>query len=368
MTPKESILDGLVSVDPHVPQAASSYGALRRDIRFVIPFSDPLVLATARGDSLPDFEGRRIWALNDPGESSTADIELVVALEKVRSDGALFLVIPASQLSWLERYQDFRKHLEANYRIVFRGDSAVVFSLRWAADGDFRNTGAPDGLPLPPPELMRLTLSAEDSAGFITSGSEGAGAIARLAREQNVDIASLDAILDYGCGCGRIIRHWKGLGTVRVIGADYNPYLVNWCRVHLPFATFITTPIVTKLALADESVDFIYAVSVLTHLDARAEKACLRELKRVLKPKGVLLLTVHGSTRLQAMNAEELRRFESGELVVRFGGLSGSNACTTFHPEPYIRRAVSGDFELLRLVPGGAKDVNQDAVLLQKRS
>ena len=44
------------------------------------------------------------------------------------------------------------------------------------------------------------------------------------------------SLLDYGCGCGRILRHWRESDTRVIAGADYNPYFVDFLRKTLPFA------------------------------------------------------------------------------------------------------------------------------------
>jgi hypothetical protein len=50
------------------------------------------------------------------------------------------------------------------------------------------------------------------------------------------------AILDWGCGPGRIIRHLPALlpGS-QITGSDYNAGTIAWCRVHLPGITFKKT-------------------------------------------------------------------------------------------------------------------------------
>ena len=56
-----------------------------------------------------------------------------------------------------------------------------------------------------------------------------------LARS-GVTIERLGAILDFGCGAGRVLRHWKSLEGPALHGTDYNPELVAWCAASLPFA------------------------------------------------------------------------------------------------------------------------------------
>jgi len=47
---------------------------------------------------------------------------------------------------------------------------------------------------------------------------------------------SRSRVLDFGCGCGRVLRHWSGVHGTGVYGCDINPKMVDWCNEHLPFA------------------------------------------------------------------------------------------------------------------------------------
>ena len=338
---------------------------IRTLARWVIAWSDPIVVASGGDEDLLELEGRPTWRLDYAGDSYEQGLDLITRVEEFRSRGAKFLLLPITHLWWLDRHPQFKQHLEASYRVAARTTDCVVFSLRWPTDADFRNTGAPDGFALPPPELMQLTVAYDNSEMFFRSGQQGAEWIESMLDEYGIQVVSLKAMLDYGCGCGRIIRHWGRYPEVHVVGVDYNPRLTDWCRTHLRFADF-ETPLAANLAFESEYFDLIYAVSVFTHLDAADQAACLTELTRLLRPGGHLLVTFHGSTRLQKMSHPELALFNEGEMVARNSELSGSNACATFHPERYIREKFASGLELLCIVPGGAKDVDQDAVLLRK--
>jgi SAM-dependent methyltransferase len=340
-------------------------------IRFAVPWSDPVIVAADPDGEIGDLEDRPIFRLplevDGDRDRSRRGTQAILELEALRAKGACFLLFPATELWRLDAFDGLRDHVEANCRVAVRTDDCVVFTLRWPADADFRNRGAPDGLPIPPPELIKLTIGVEDSAVFYEQGAVGAAWIGRLLEHHGRSVGSMEAILDFGCGCGRVIRHWNGLGSaVRVIGADYNPLLVDWCRRHLPFAAFVRTPVAAQVEMQDESVDCVYAISVFTHLDERLQMACLDELTRLLRPGGLLLLTFHGSTRLDRMTPEERAAYDRGQLVVRRGEQSGSNACATFHPVSYIQDAFLTSLELVDVVPGGAQDVDQDAALLRK--
>jgi len=94
----------------------------------------------------------------------------------------------------------------------------------------------------------------------------------------------------------------------------------------------------------------------------------MNELTRVLKPGGYLYLTVHGTTRIHELTREERKKYDSGQLVIRREKHSGHNVCKVFHPEQYVRQVLAKGLTVVDFQPGGAKDADQDAFLLQKPS
>ena len=73
----------------------------------------------------------------------------------------------------------------------------------------------------------------------------------------------LDAVLDWGCGCGRVIRQWGQVENTQIYGSDYNPELIAWGRSALPFARLSTNGLAPPLPFPDDSFDFLYGISVL---------------------------------------------------------------------------------------------------------
>jgi hypothetical protein len=65
--------------------------------------------------------------------------------------------------------------------------------------------------------------------------------------------------------------------------------------------------------------------------------------------------------------ADDRERFLQGELVVYGGEHEGSNICTIFHPEEYVRQKMARDLIVVDFVPeGAAGNPRQDVYLFQK--
>lgn len=230
----------------------------------------------------------------------------------------------------------------------------------------FKRTTVSDGLPFPPVRLVYLVTNTYRYDWFYRSGEIGARSIKEILQRNNLDMNSFEFILDFGCGCGRMIRQWKALKKPQLFGTDYNPLLVAWCRKHLAFAEFAVNSPSARLSYEDEQFDFIYAISVFTHLTEELGDFWIRDLTRVLKPGGIIYMTTMGVNRVANLSAELQQQFQEGRLVVTDGDNSGSNACAAYHPESYVHRMLPEGMHVLDFVPDGARDAHQDAYLLQK--
>jgi SAM-dependent methyltransferase len=257
------------------------------------------------------------------------------------------------------------------------GLSATAYDLRARAqhavdrrtkrsNASFQAAGAPDGLPLPPPPLVYLVAGHFNLRWYYESGAEHAALLRSVLARHGYDSASFASVLDFGCGCGRVIRHWQGQPGVH--GSDANPRLVDWCRRSFPFATFDRNAAAPPLSYEDEQFDFIYAISVFTHLPEALQHAWMHELRRVLAPGGLLALTTKGESRLDPLDADERRRFDNGELIVHDERYAGRNLCAAFHPEQYVRDVLGTGLECLDYSPASRDSGRtQDLVLFRRR-
>ena len=118
---------------------------------------------------------------------------------------------------------------------------------------------------LPPARLRVRVAGTADLAWFIEGGRLAAETVRAAAERHGRPVEELEALLDFGCGCGRVLRHWRELSGA-VHGSDADREAVEWCRTHLPFARTAPNDPAPPLAYAEGSFDLVYAFSVLTHL------------------------------------------------------------------------------------------------------
>lgn len=259
-----------------------------------------------------------------------------------------------------------RTHLSHHARdVVNEIRYSVSFGTK-AENARFFRQGAPDGLPLPSPRMVYLVTGQSNVKAFYENGAVGAACIQNALNRAGRRLEDFRVILDFGCGCGRIVRHWSGLRDVEVQGIDRNPRLVAWCREAFPFGRFSVNALDRPLECGDSEIDFVYAISVFTHLTESAQDFWMGELHRVLVPGGLLYLTTCGASWAQKLARGDRSRFEAGDCVVLGGHFNGENTCMAYHPEPYVRKVLADGWRVLCFEPKGAKDARQDLYLLEK--
>jgi SAM-dependent methyltransferase len=228
--------------------------------------------------------------------------------------------------------------------------------------------GAPDRLPIPPADLRFLVAGTVDIGWFLEGGARGARTIMAAAARTGEQIEELEAVLDFGCGCGRVLRHWYPLRATKVFGTDYNATLAGWCRDNLPFARVGINKLTPWLDYAGGSFDLVYALSVFSHLTHDLQVPWVRELARVIKPGGRLMLSVHGEAYVSRLTAEERKLFAAGGIVVKNNlNAPGANTCAAYHSSAYVRDVLAVGLDVLEFVPEGAKgNPRQDLYVLGK--
>jgi ubiquinone/menaquinone biosynthesis C-methylase UbiE len=218
----------------------------------------------------------------------------------------------------------------------------------------FRNQ-YPD-VALPPDYLMYESFQLDYERYYI-NGQKTAEWLAGLV-EKHKSLKGAN-VLDWGCGPARIIRHLPGLieeGTF--YGTDYNRQSIVWCSANFPDIYFHSNDLMPGLVYEKDMFDLVYGISIFTHLSKDAHEAWLNELIRVLKPGGMLLITLHGQSFREKLTTAEKLLFDEDELVIRGRVTEGHRTFTSFHPEKWVR-VWTLSLSVLEHIPGanGAQDV-----------
>jgi SAM-dependent methyltransferase len=227
-----------------------------------------------------------------------------------------------------------------------------------------------EGLPLPPPRLRLLVDGRSADAGlFLEVGAQLCDSIQGAAAESGAPVGEMRAILDFGCGCGRVARHWAEVEGPEIYGCDYNPNLVAWCRDSLPHLRVTCNELGPPTPYVSGSFDLIYALSVFSHLDERRQRAWLAEFERLLRPGGLLVLSLLGEKLRHRLDRREQRRFDAGEMVVQRPRRAGSNLCTVYHPPAYVTGNLLSGFAEVRGFELGAEElpIYQDGYVARRR-
>jgi SAM-dependent methyltransferase len=238
----------------------------------------------------------------------------------------------------------------------------------WGYMLPMRDADAPvwrDGLPIPPQRLWHGY--TDDTEMMMAIGERNAERVRRLLDETGGAPRPGDRVLDFGCGGGFVLRHFREIAEDRasggeVWGVDLSGPHVEWCLRHLvPPFRFAPTSSFPSLPFADGYFDFAYCISVFSHMGEQCA-AWLAELARVLRPGGRLYLSVvtREAMRDYFENCPRLgfttamhKRFTEAQLDSEFATAVVSNGpgCHSVYDLGYFTRLCEMCFETVRVEP-----------------
>lgn len=101
-------------------------------------------------------------------------------------------------------------------------------------------------------------------------------------------------VYDLGCGPGHVTRYLAGRG-VDARGLDLSPEMVRVAQARSPGLAFVAGSM-TAIEAADASWAGAVALYSIIHLDRDERRRAFREIARVLRPGGWLLVAFHVSS------------------------------------------------------------------------
>ncbi len=224
--------------------------------------------------------------------------------------------------------------------------------------------------PVPPPWLRdrvgKVASLPQEVLDFLPHLADPEGSFDRLGADIKSQILAAlpeewtfegKRVLDFGCGCGRVLRHFVDQAEeAEFWGCDIDAPSIAWLRGELcPPFNVLTNGEQPPVDLDDGRFDLIYAISVFTHLtDDWAP--WLLEMRRLLKPGGLLLASTHGAG--IAFRYDQVAWHEPwnedliGMHVTGYGLPWNEGGPAVTHSQWWLRGHWGRALEVIEIVPG----------------
>jgi SAM-dependent methyltransferase len=131
-------------------------------------------------------------------------------------------------------------------------------------------------------------------------------------------------VVDIGTGTGANLRLLRDIGFHDVIGIDPSEEAMRWCAQK--GLGSVRRGDIRAIPLSDSSVDLVLATDVIEHVDE--ETVALSEIRRILRPRGIALITVPAFQSLWGLQDERSHHYRRYRL------------------RPFIRRLKDSGFDV----------------------
>ena len=270
-------------------------------------------------------------------------------------------ILPKSTVYRLKRqiksndfHQYARAKLELNYRQV---DSGII----------------------PPKELIAQTAALDEkelerqSNGdvYLETGYFEVLRIFKILSHFGINLRTIGAVYEIGCGTARLLRHFRCIEGIKLVGSDVNPEMVEWCQANLKGIDFYHNELTPPLTFTqNDSFDLILASSVFTHIPLETQELWLAEMQRILRPGGIFICSVLGQFHASVLlGAEEIKSLQtegnftltSDDSQATYSTRVGGSAWDVFQTRAEVIKAFGSHFKIIDYIPGV-----QDFLVLQK--
>jgi 2-polyprenyl-3-methyl-5-hydroxy-6-metoxy-1,4-benzoquinol methylase len=236
-----------------------------------------------------------------------------------------------------------------------------------------------DSLPIPDGNIFKRVSGDENPFTFRYVGYSTFLKLEALCKKYLAEnFGKVDRILDWGCGCGRVSRYFSRYSAeTEIHGIDIDPTGINWIKENLNFGNFKHIEPDSKTPYPDGHFDFIFGISIFTHLTEEDHFFWLKELQRIIAKNGIVAVTT-GSTIMRARMfnvsigdqvSDHLSGYSDQGYNAQIEGATGDDAYyrDTFITKEYIQTVWSEYFDILG-IHSGLISCLQDMVIMQKKS
>lgn len=148
-------------------------------------------------------------------------------------------------------------------------------------------------------------------------------------------------ILDIGCGVGYGLAFFANHNYKKLFGIDINKYSLKISKERCPKAN-VKYGDVMKIPFQSNKFNLVILTEVIEHLDN--PQTALKEIRRVLGPKGILFLTTPNRMGLMGLSNGPIKFFTNGFYYKSVLRVLGKLTCGPEHPKEYFA------FELARML------------------
>jgi SAM-dependent methyltransferase len=229
------------------------------------------------------------------------------------------------------------------------------------AEEDMTSPGARQSsyMPYPPPELRERVGHGIGTEYPVDEYDRGGLRVKKWILDALPGGWSLDGkrLLDFGCGAGRTLRHFVGdSDEVELWGCDIDAPSIEWMQAHLgPKVRAFHNDFAPPLPQPDDFFDLIYAMSVFTHITDQWS-AWLLELRRVLKPDGLLLASYMDASVFEWALKEPWQEDRVGMSIRRPARNWLEGGPLVFHSRWWLAEHWGRAFEILDMRAGASRD------------
>jgi len=222
---------------------------------------------------------------------------------------------------------------------------------------------------LPDDVLIHLVAHNVDPKTFLEEGKAGVELIKRVLTGHQIHVDALVNILDFGVGCGRVLRWWKDDSQSTVFyGTDINNDLIGWCKENIDFGEFSVNTLHPPASFRGSQFDLVYAFSVFTHLRIETQLEWILEFYRIVAPSRYLLLSIHGDHHAKLLSPSSYEEYVRNGYCVLSKDAEGENLCAAYQSRSFTENLFGRYFEVIEFFPAALKSCgDQDLYFFKTR-
>jgi trans-aconitate methyltransferase len=226
------------------------------------------------------------------------------------------------------------------------------------------------GSPIPPVKL-RIRIGNASRKNYLAIGKRVSIKLIKHVGKYAI-IENFEHVLDWGCGSGRVARYVRqNVSSARFYGCDIDPDAIAWVQNAFPDLSFTNINPNPPTTYKNSFFDFIYGISVFTHLNEHNQFLWLDELRRITRINGIVAVTVHGGNPtdnpkiLESLQSKGFSDIEGDRSIFFSHFLQDDYYRLTKHSKEYVMREWTKYFDILEFFENG---IGRQDLVIMKRS